>query len=168
MSSDSVNHPAHYGGDSVYETIRVLEAWDPKLAIGFCWGNAIKYLSRAGKKDPATLAEDLEKASWYADKLAEMVREMVLLEEQDAKEKAREEPTLYWDKDGDLWEHTDRFGGGWHMRWSNGVDYGEPTNQVQVFGTLEELNKGYSPLRPASFVPMEKKDLCTTRITRNS
>ena len=37
---------------------------------GFCKGNAIKYLSRAGKKGDEL--EDLQKARWYCDKLIEL------------------------------------------------------------------------------------------------
>lgn len=60
--ANSVNHPAHYGGESnVYETIKVIEAWD----LNFSLGNAIKYISRAGKKSSSTKKEDLEKAIWY-------------------------------------------------------------------------------------------------------
>jgi hypothetical protein len=59
--SDNVNHPNHYGGDTVYETIKVIRAWD----MGFNLGNAIKYLSRAGKKDASKEIEDLEKAIFY-------------------------------------------------------------------------------------------------------
>lgn len=58
---DSVNHPDHYGGDSTYETIRVIEAWD----LGFCLGNCVKYISRAGRKPGVDQVEDLRKALWY-------------------------------------------------------------------------------------------------------
>jgi hypothetical protein len=59
---DRVNHPAHYGGaDNPYEAIKVIEAW----GLGFSLGNAVKYIARAGKKDPATRIEDLRKALWY-------------------------------------------------------------------------------------------------------
>lgn len=45
--SNSVNHPPHYGGaDNPYEAIKVIEAW----GLGFCVGNAVKYIARAGKK----------------------------------------------------------------------------------------------------------------------
>lgn len=45
--TSTVDHPSHYGGkDSIYETIKVIEAWD----LGFNLGNTLKYLSRAGKK----------------------------------------------------------------------------------------------------------------------
>jgi hypothetical protein len=63
--SDVVNHPSHYGGDianNPYETIKVIEAW----GLGFHLGNAVKYISRAGKKDD--LIQDLEKARWYLDR----------------------------------------------------------------------------------------------------
>lgn len=67
ISKEAVNSPAHYGGaDSVYEVIRVLEAWGlDKDALLF---NVIKYISRAGKKDPAKEQEDLSKAKWYLER----------------------------------------------------------------------------------------------------
>jgi hypothetical protein len=62
--AEAVDHPAHYGGaDNVYETIKVIRAW----RLGFSLGNAVKYISRAGKKDPANMVEDLKKAHWYLD-----------------------------------------------------------------------------------------------------
>ena len=62
---DSVNHPNHYGGEeSPYEAIKVIEAWD----LDFCLGNTVKYISRAGKKDPNKLVEDLKKAKWYLER----------------------------------------------------------------------------------------------------
>ena len=63
--SDPVNHPAHYGGeDNPYEAIKVIEAWE----LGFRLGNTVKYVSRAGEKDPATRLQDLRKALWYLDR----------------------------------------------------------------------------------------------------
>lgn len=59
--TDAVNHPAHYGSGT-YETIKVIEAW----GLGFCLGNTVKYISRAGKKGDAL--EDLKKARWYLDR----------------------------------------------------------------------------------------------------
>lgn len=62
---ENINHPAHYGGsDNIYEAIKVIEAWE----LGFCLGNTIKYISRAGKKDSDKEIEDLEKARWYLDR----------------------------------------------------------------------------------------------------
>lgn len=62
--TEKVNHPEHYGGDTVYETIKVIEAW----GLGFCLGNAVKYISRAGKKDPAKTIENLKKAAFYLNR----------------------------------------------------------------------------------------------------
>lgn len=68
---EQVNHPDHYGGeDNPYEAIKVIEAWN----LGFCLGNTVKYIARAGKKD-ATLQE-LKKARWYLDReIANLERE---------------------------------------------------------------------------------------------
>jgi hypothetical protein len=61
--TSAVDHPAHYGGaDNPYEAIKVIEAWD----LGFNLGNAVKYVSRAGKKGDAI--EDLRKAAWYLER----------------------------------------------------------------------------------------------------
>ncbi len=60
---EAVNHPSHYGGDTTYEAIKVIEAWE----LGFCLGNSVKYIARAGKKSPDREIEDLEKARWYLE-----------------------------------------------------------------------------------------------------
>lgn len=69
MKYDNVNHPAHYTGHpSGVECIQITEHF------GFCVGNAIKYLWRAGhKEEPGKTnrqkeIEDLEKARWYIDR----------------------------------------------------------------------------------------------------
>lgn len=65
MTEERVNHPAHYGGaDNPYEAIKVIEAW----ALGFCLGNTVKYISRAGRKSDSTTIEDLRKARWYLER----------------------------------------------------------------------------------------------------
>lgn len=62
-STEYVDHPQHYGGkDNPYEAIKVIEAWN----LGFCLGNTVKYISRAGKK--GDVLEDLKKARWYLDR----------------------------------------------------------------------------------------------------
>lgn len=68
--NDVVNHPAHYT-DGKIEVIDFIE--DKKL--GFHLGNAVKYISRAGKKDPNKKVEDLEKAAWYLNREIERLRE---------------------------------------------------------------------------------------------
>jgi Protein of unknwon function (DUF3310) len=65
-----INHPSHYGGDTTYEAIKVIEAW----GLGFCLGNAVKYICRAGKKDAASELQDLEKAAWYLNREIERRR----------------------------------------------------------------------------------------------
>lgn len=62
-SNDPVNRPSHYT-DGKIEVIDFIE--DKKL--GFCLGNAIKYIARAGKKDPTKEVEDLNKAKWYVER----------------------------------------------------------------------------------------------------
>jgi hypothetical protein len=62
-TKEAVNHPAHYGGDTTYEVIKVLEAWG---VLDFCLGNTIKYVARAGKKSEEMI-QDLKKALWYLD-----------------------------------------------------------------------------------------------------
>ena len=57
------NHPSHYLSDSGVEAIDAIEAWG--LGKGFNRGNAIKYICRAGIKNPDKEIEDLEKAVWY-------------------------------------------------------------------------------------------------------
>lgn len=62
-NSDAVNHPSHYTAGGV-EVIAAIEAW----GLGFCLGNAVKYIARAGKKDSAKIFEDLQKARWYIER----------------------------------------------------------------------------------------------------
>lgn len=63
MKNDAVNHPAHYT-DGKIEIIAFIE----DKGLNFHRGNAVKYISRAGKKDPAKEVEDLKKARWYIDR----------------------------------------------------------------------------------------------------
>jgi hypothetical protein len=67
---EMVNHPQHYGGENnTYEAIKVIEAWN----LDFCLGNAVKYISRAGKKDVSKELEDLNKAVWYLNRRIEQI-----------------------------------------------------------------------------------------------
>lgn len=73
---DNVNSPEHYGGlNNPYETIKVIIAWG--LDKDYFLANAIKYISRAGKKDQKTFIEDLEKAIWYLNKRIELKKEKI-------------------------------------------------------------------------------------------
>lgn len=65
-AGDPVNSPAHYtaGGIECIDAIRA--ALTPEQFVGFCRGNALKYLWRTGLKGDA--AEDMRKAAWYVDR----------------------------------------------------------------------------------------------------
>lgn len=62
--ADNVNRPAHYsdGWSNNAEVIDITEN------LNFNTGNAVKYLCRAGKKDPEKHVEDLQKAAWYVQR----------------------------------------------------------------------------------------------------
>jgi hypothetical protein len=65
VEKEQVFSPAHYT-DGGIETIDFIKAKmsDDELR-GYCIGNALKYLSRAGKK--GDVLQDLKKARWYLD-----------------------------------------------------------------------------------------------------
>lgn len=67
----NVSHPAHYNQGKI-EVIEFIE--DKNL--NFHLGNAVKYIARAGKKDPKKEREDLEKAIWYIQRQIEIKFEM--------------------------------------------------------------------------------------------
>lgn len=62
MSHDVINSPSHYAEGRKYEPIAVIEDW----ALGYHLGNALKYISRAGRKDD--VLQDLRKAAWYVNR----------------------------------------------------------------------------------------------------
>lgn len=70
MSDERVNHPAHYGGDTVYEVIKVCEAWG--LDQDAYLFNTIKYVGRPGK---GNYLEDLKKARFYLDRRIQQMEE---------------------------------------------------------------------------------------------
>lgn len=59
-TNDIINWPKHYNTGSI-QPIDAIEDWK----LDFRLANAVKYIARAGKKDPNKLKEDLEKAIWY-------------------------------------------------------------------------------------------------------
>ena len=60
---DTVNHPSYYNTGSI-EVIDAIEDWN----LNFSRGCAVKYIARAGIKNPDKEIEDLEKARWYIDR----------------------------------------------------------------------------------------------------
>ena len=63
LKNDTVNHPSHYTS-GVIEVIDYIEDQE----LGYHLGNVVKYISRAGKKDPSKTIEDLKKAAWYLNR----------------------------------------------------------------------------------------------------
>jgi hypothetical protein len=57
----AVEHPAHYGGDTTYEAIKVIQAWK----LNFSLGSVVKYICRVDAKGDAI--ENLQKAREYID-----------------------------------------------------------------------------------------------------
>ena len=68
--NDPVNHPAHYTSGKI-EVIDYIE--DQKLPYHL--GNAVKYISRAGKKDKDKTVEDLKKAVWYIQRYIGLINQ---------------------------------------------------------------------------------------------
>ena len=58
---ENILHPSHYCAGRKYEPRKVIADW----GLNFNLGNAIKYISRAGKKGDKT--EDLRKAIQYIE-----------------------------------------------------------------------------------------------------
>lgn len=67
--NDNVNRPSHYTSGKI-EVIDFIE--DQKL--DFCLGNSVKYIARAGKKDPNKTIEDLEKSKWYLQRKIDQLK----------------------------------------------------------------------------------------------
>jgi hypothetical protein len=68
---ETVDHPNHYKSGGI-EAIDVIEAF----GLGFCLGNTVKYVLRAGRKTPDAI-RDLEKARWYIDREIAALRKAV-------------------------------------------------------------------------------------------
>lgn len=73
--NETVDHPSHYNTGSI-EVIDAIEDWE----LGFNLGNAVKYIARAGKKDPTKECEDLKKAAWYLQRAISAVDEPIQIE----------------------------------------------------------------------------------------
>lgn len=57
--AETVKHPSHYSEGRKYEPVEVIRDW----GLNFNLGNAVKYISRVGRKDNSI--EDLKKAQQY-------------------------------------------------------------------------------------------------------
>lgn len=68
--NETVEHPRHYNTGTI-EVISAIDDW----GLNFSRGNVVKYVARAGKKDPSKEVEDLKKALWYlAHEIARLER----------------------------------------------------------------------------------------------
>ena len=67
--TDMVNHPPHYVEGRQYEPLDVISDW----GLNYRLGSALKYISRAGRKDPSKTVEDLRKAVFYLEREIEAV-----------------------------------------------------------------------------------------------
>ena len=69
---DVVNHPKHYKLANGIEAIELMEMTStaPEF-VGHLRNTALKYIIRAGYKDPSKYVQDLDKAKWYITKLQE-------------------------------------------------------------------------------------------------
>ncbi|MFI9202613.1 DUF3310 domain-containing protein [Streptomyces sp. NPDC053048] len=65
---DSVSQPSHYTW-----LPNGVEVIDLTEHLNFNRGNAVKYIARAGKKDPSAELEDLRKARWYVNREIERI-----------------------------------------------------------------------------------------------
>jgi len=74
--NDPVNHPSHYTRGKI-EVIDFIETWglDNLMHIG----TAVKYICRAGYKDPDMYATDLSKAVWYLNRALQKIENGFIL-----------------------------------------------------------------------------------------
>lgn len=66
--NDAVNHPSHYTDGKIECIDYIQDKLTHDEFQGFCKGNALKYISRAGKKNPDKYNEDLKKAIFYLER----------------------------------------------------------------------------------------------------
>ena len=64
MTYNAIN-PSHYKGGRKFEPIEVIEDW----GLNYHLGNALKYISRNGRKPGEDPREGLSKAIWYLERL---------------------------------------------------------------------------------------------------
>ena len=83
---DPVN-PKHYQFDingfkvEAFDYIRVVLGDEGALA--YCRGSALKYLSRAGRKEGQPSEQDFKKAAWFCVKAAHIAEDIVAADDDD-------------------------------------------------------------------------------------
>lgn len=112
MTYDSIN-PSHYHGDRKFEPIDVIEDWQ----LNYRLGNAVKYISRNGRKPNEDPREGIKKAIWYLERELEAldgsktpyaVTYEDVLEEYAACAAEGAEPRESLDEVYDAWESLER------------------------------------------------------------
>lgn len=77
---DPVSRPAHYqlrlpDGEPIEAIDFIHAVLGDEGAVAYCHGSALKYLSRAGRKDD--FAQDLRKAAWFCTRAAHVLEDLV-------------------------------------------------------------------------------------------
>ena len=109
--TDMIN-PAHYHGDRHFEPIEVIEDWK----LNYRLGNALKYISRNGRKPGEDPREGLKKAVWYLQREIESLEKPVpygvtyedVLQDYAACASEGGEPRESLDEVFDVWASLDR------------------------------------------------------------
>ena len=65
---NNIDHPNWYNVGRI-EVIDAITEW----GLDFCLGNVVKYVARAGHKDPDKTIEDLQKAMFYLNHEIELL-----------------------------------------------------------------------------------------------
>jgi hypothetical protein len=78
-NDDPVNSPHHYhltlpDGTEIEAIDYIQAVLGDEGMLAYCQGSAIKYLSRAGRKDRAS--QDLRKAAWFCTKAAQVAEDI--------------------------------------------------------------------------------------------
>lgn len=137
----NVVHPDYYNGG-------VIEAWDyiKDHNMDFDIGNAIKYLTRAGKKSGNPKREDLEKAIQYIQH--EIMYEAVRNPESDTEETvwcARQDGTSadFYLEHSDIELCRDKVDGSYSLYIELGYKFNDNDEVVDYLNTLKELFANY-------------------------
>lgn len=116
--TDMVNRPSHYIEGRQYEPLNVIADWE----LNYRLGSALKYISRAGRKDPSKTIEDLQKAVFYLNREIEALEGVKtpyavtyedVLEDYAACAAEGAEPRVSLDEVYDAWEALDNQQGLW-------------------------------------------------------
>ena len=86
--SNNVNHPSHYKMADDRDLLIMVEMYGAEEVISFCKLNALKYISRAGRKDPKRTKEDIEKAMVYLERIKHLLPPSELPKEKDGHNEA--------------------------------------------------------------------------------